>query len=115
MARMGVACAKISRAARMVKLVDTRDLKSRARKGVPVRFRLRAPYNQRLALGFTWLPKAVNSANRVSTAKERPFAPLALASIQSSHASASPIHHARSTLFVPPLPWHDLRLLWYAR
>ncbi len=27
----------------MVKLVDTRDLKSRARKGVPVRFRLRAP------------------------------------------------------------------------
>ena len=28
----------------MVKLVDTRDLKSRARKGVPVRFRLGAPY-----------------------------------------------------------------------
>jgi hypothetical protein len=28
----------------MVKLVDTRDLKSRARKGVPVRFRLRAPH-----------------------------------------------------------------------
>jgi hypothetical protein len=30
----------------MVKLVDTRDLKSRARKGVPVRFRLRAPFIQ---------------------------------------------------------------------
>jgi hypothetical protein len=31
------------RAARMVKLVDTGDLKSPACKGVPVRFRLRAP------------------------------------------------------------------------
>lgn len=31
----------------MVKLVDTRDLKSRARKGVPVRFRLRAPLESR--------------------------------------------------------------------
>lgn len=29
--------------ARMVKLVDTRDLKSLGRKAVPVRFRLRAP------------------------------------------------------------------------
>ena len=29
--------------ARVVKLVDTRDLKSLARKGVPVRLRLRAP------------------------------------------------------------------------
>ena len=31
--------------ARVVKLVDTRDLKSLARKGVPVRLRLRAPTN----------------------------------------------------------------------
>ena len=31
--------------ARVVKLVDTRDLKSLARKGVPVRLRLRAPVN----------------------------------------------------------------------
>lgn len=38
-----ISCAKILPAARMVKLVDTRDLKSRARKGVPVRFRFRAP------------------------------------------------------------------------
>lgn len=34
----------------MVKLVDTRDLKSRARKGVPVRFRLGAPLDYRVAL-----------------------------------------------------------------
>lgn len=35
----------------MVKLVDTRDLKSLARKGVPVRLRLRAPIqNPRLAM-----------------------------------------------------------------
>jgi hypothetical protein len=39
-------CGKIRPAARMVKLVDTRDLKSRARKGVPVRFRLRAPIDE---------------------------------------------------------------------
>ena len=32
-----------SKYARMVKLVDTRDLKSLGRKAVPVRFRLRAP------------------------------------------------------------------------
>ena len=38
-----LAVLKSRRAARMVKLVDTRDLKSRARKGVPVRFRFRAP------------------------------------------------------------------------
>ncbi len=31
--------------ARMVKLVDTRDLKSLGRKAVPVRFRLRAPFS----------------------------------------------------------------------
>ena len=39
-------CARILRAARMVKLVDTRDLKSRASNGVPVRSRLRAPSAQ---------------------------------------------------------------------
>ena len=33
-----------SATARMAKLVDAWDLKSPARKGVPVRFRLRAPY-----------------------------------------------------------------------
>ena len=35
--------------ARVVKLVDTRDLKSLARKGVPVRFRPRAPIIVRLS------------------------------------------------------------------
>src|SRR3546814_16712738 len=36
---------KVDRAtARMAKLVDAWDLKSPARKGVPVRFRLRAPF-----------------------------------------------------------------------
>ena len=34
--------------ARMAKLVDAWDLKSPARKGVPVRFRLRAPYISRV-------------------------------------------------------------------
>ena len=34
--------------ARMVKLVDTRDLKSLALTGVPVRFRFRAPIKQGL-------------------------------------------------------------------
>ena len=35
--------------ARVVKLVDTRDLKSLARKGVPVRFRPRAPTTECIA------------------------------------------------------------------
>jgi hypothetical protein len=41
--RIEHACARISGVARMVKLVDTADLKSAASNGVPVRFRLRAP------------------------------------------------------------------------
>ena len=43
------ACARIAVAARMVKLVDTGDLKSPASNGVPVRFRLRAPLFIRLS------------------------------------------------------------------
>ncbi len=39
--------------ARVVKLVDTRDLKSRVRKGVPVRFRSRAPTKSRT---YKWPP-----------------------------------------------------------
>jgi hypothetical protein len=40
----GVSSTRLDRAtARMAKLVDAWDLKSPARKGVPVRFRLRAP------------------------------------------------------------------------
>ena len=52
--------------ARMVKLVDTRDLKSLGRKAVPVRFRLRAPFfrakNVVLALAFSVPQKEENRA-----------------------------------------------------
>lgn len=46
--RIEHACARISGVARMVKLVDTADLKSAASNGVPVRFRLRAPVPMRI-------------------------------------------------------------------
>lgn len=49
--RIEHACARIPGVARMVKLVDTADLKSAASNGVPVRFRLRAPVFMR-AIAF---------------------------------------------------------------
>ena len=42
--------------ARMAKLVDAWDLKSPARKGVPVRFRLRAPYKTKGCMRYLMQP-----------------------------------------------------------
>lgn len=52
--------------ARMAKLVDAWDLKSPARKGVPVRFRLRAPYISR-AYRFRGKPFLLGASFRVYT------------------------------------------------